>query len=124
MVKALLAARALRQALLVRVLLLLDAEVLATEAAAPAALAARWPPRTQRWRLLAEGHTSTVNTTGCTGASAGLAPDQCAAWGQFWDGAGGPNWGGGGVGCTKIDPCGCSNGGHGVECSGSSITSM
>jgi hypothetical protein len=28
---------------------------------------------------------------GCTGASAGLAPEQCTAWGKFWDGAGGPN---------------------------------
>ena len=119
--KALLAARTLRQALLVRVLLLLDAAVFATEAAAPAALAARWPPRTQRWRLLAEGHTSTVTTTGCTGASAGLAADQCVAWGQFWDGAGGPNWTGVGT-CTKEDPCaGC---GGSVTCSGSSITQM
>jgi hypothetical protein len=95
MVKALLVARTLRQALLVSVLLLLDAAVFATEAAAPAALAARWPPRTQRWRLLAEeGHVSSstaVTTTGCTGESAGLAADQCAAWGKFFDGAGGPN---------------------------------
>jgi hypothetical protein len=43
----------------------------------------------------------------CTGASKGLAADQCAAWGKFWDGAGGPNWTGGGQGCTKSDPCGC-----------------
>ena len=61
---------ALRHALLVG--MLIDA-VLATEAAAPAASAA-------------------VTTTGCTGASAGLTADQCAAWGKFWDDAGGPNW--------------------------------
>jgi hypothetical protein len=58
------------------------------------------------------------------GASAGLAPDQLAAWGQFWDGAGGPNWTDLGQGCTKIDPCACSNGRGGVTCSGSSITWM
>ena len=132
MVKALLVARTLRQALLVSVLLLLDAAVFATEAAAPAAMAARWPLRSQqRRRLLAEGlaaASTAMTTTGCTGASAGLAPDQCAAWGQFWDGAGGPNWTYSGQGCTKIDPCGCSKGQdqHGVQCSeeGSSITQM
>ena len=129
MVKAMLvrrrsrAARALRPALLV--MLLIDA-VLATEAAAPAAQAAHWPPRTrQRRRLLdapppASG--AAVTTTGCTGASAGLAPDQCAAWGQFWDGAGGPNWTGSGLGCTKIDPCACPGGV--ITCTGSSITQM
>ena len=119
------AARALRPALLV--MLLIDA-VLTTEAAAPAAQAAHWLPRTRRRRRLLDAappaRVAAVTTTGCTGASAGLAADLCAAWGQFWDGAGGPNWDGYGHGCTKIDPCGCSNGGHGVECSGSSITSM
>lgn len=125
MVKALLVARTLRQALLVSVLLLLDAAVFATEAAAPAAMAARWPLRSQqRRRLLAEGlaaASTAMTTTGCTGASAGLAPDQCAAWGKFWDGAGGPNWGGKGQDCSKSDPCAC---GHGVECRGGSITTM
>ena len=58
----------------------------------------------------------------CAGASAGLAPDQCAAWGQFWDGAGGPNWTDYGHGCTKIDPCGSSC--NSVTCTGSSITFM
>ena len=120
--KALLAARTLRQALLVRVLLLLDAAVLATEAAAPAALAARWPPRTQRRRLLAGGASTAVATTGCTGASAGLAADQCAAWGKFFDGAGGPNWTHFGHGCSKQDPCGSSC--DAVGCTGSSITAM
>ena len=127
MVKALLAARTLRQALLVSVLLLLDATVFATEAAAPAALA----PRTQRRLLLAEGlaaASTAMTTTGCTGASAGLAPDQCAAWGKFFDGAGGPNWTFYGLGCTKIDPCGCcppaSQPYCSVTCSGSSITKM
>lgn len=127
MVKALLVARTLRQALLASVLLLLDAAVFATEAAAPAALAARWPLlRTQqRRRLLAEGlaaASTAVTTTGCTGASAGLAPDQCAAWGKFFDGAGGPHWTGRGGGCTKEDPCGSCT--YGVTCSGSSITFM
>ena len=47
---------------------------------------------------------------GCTGASGNLAADQCAAWGKFWDDAGGPNWG---RNCSKSDPCaGC----HGVQC--------
>jgi hypothetical protein len=81
------AARALRQALLV---MLVDV-VLATEAAAPAAQAAHWPPRTRRRRQLLdappEESGAAVTTTGCTGASAGLAADQCAAWGQFFDGA-------------------------------------
>jgi hypothetical protein len=63
----------------------------------------------------------------CTGASAGLEAAQCTAWGQFWDGAGGPNWTGNAQGCTKIAPCGCGkdsfdNGG--VTCSGGSITQM
>ena len=126
MVKALLVARTLRQALLVSVLLLLDAAV--TEAAAPAALAALWPQRTQqRRRLLAEGlaaASTAMTTTGCTGASAGLAPDQCAAWGKFFDGAGGPTWTGAGQGCTKENPCGCGPLGFAVTCSGSSITRM
>ena len=131
MAKALLVARTLRQALLVSVLLLLDAAVFATEAAAPAALAARWPLRSQqRRRLLAEGlaaASTAMTTTGCTGASAGLAPDQCAAWGKFFDGAGGPHWTGNGQGCTKENPCGsCQPPGYGpaVRCSGSSITRM
>ena len=58
---------------------------------------------------------------GCSGASVSLAADQCAAWGKFWDGAGGPNWAGKGQNCSKSDPCAC---GHGVECSGGSITEM
>jgi hypothetical protein len=133
MAEALLVARTLRQALLVSVLLLLDAAVFATEAAAPAALAARWPPRTQRRRLLAEGlaaastAVTAVTTTGCTGASAGLAADQCAAWGKFFDGAGGPNWTNWGQGCSNQNPCGCCPYGAGscsVTCSGSSITEM
>jgi hypothetical protein len=115
------AARALRPALLV--MLLIDA-VLATEAAAPAAQAAHWPPRTRLLDAPPPASGTAVTTTSCTGASAGLAPDQCAAWGQFWDGAGGPNWVRAGQGCTKIDPCGCSNSiTSGVRCSGSSITS-
>ena len=81
--------------------MLIDA-VLATEAAAPAASAA-------------------VTTTGCTGASAGLAADQCAAWGKFWDDAGGPNWAGKGQNCSKSDPCDCR---YAVKCSGGSITTM
>ena len=63
----------------------------------------------------------------CTGNSEGLAADQCAAWGQFWDGAGGPNRNHFGQGCTKIDPCACCPQGAGfcgVQCSGSSITQM
>ena len=121
------AARALRQALLV---MLLTNAVLATEAAAPAAQAAHWPPRTRRRRRRLDApppaRGAAVTTTGCTGASKGLAPDQCAAWGQFWDGAGGPNWTGRGQGCTKIDPCACCPGGApcGVVCTGSSITGM
>ena len=90
----------LRQALLVE--MLFDA-VLATEAAEPAASAA-------------------VTTTGCTGASAGLTADQCAAWGKFWDGAGGPNWGGRGQGCSKSDPCGSCHYGHTISCSGQGRT--
>ena len=119
------AARALCPALLV--MLLIDA-ILATEAAAPAAQAAHWPPRTRRrpWLLDAPPAASgaAVTTTGCTGASKGLAPDQCAAWGQFWDGAGGPNWTLFGKGCTKLDPCGrpCSD--YALGCSGSSIVYM
>ena len=116
------AARALRPALLV--MLLIDA-VLATEAAAPAAQAAHWPPRTRRRRRRLDAPPAAsgaaVTTTGCTGASAGLAPDQCAAWGQFWDGAGGPNWTGVGT-CTKEDPCGSCDGY--ITCTGSSITQM
>ena len=119
------AARALRPALLV--MLLIDA-VLATEAAAPAAQAAHWPPRTRRRRRLLDAPPpasgAAVTTTGCTGASAGLAPDQCAAWGQFWDGAGGPNWDGNGQGCTKLDPCGSCITLRTVGCSGSSIILM
>ena len=120
------AARALRQALLVS--LLIDA-VLATEAAAPAAQAAHWPPLTRRRRRLLEAPpaSAAATMTGCTGASAGLAADQCAAWGQFFDGAGGPNWTGYGQGCTKSDPCGsCPHNAYGysVTCSGSSITNM
>ena len=126
MVKAFLVARTLCQALLASVLLLLDAAVFATEAAAPAAMAARWPLRSQqRRRLLAEGlaaASTAMTTTGCTGASAGLAPDQCAAWGKFFDGAGGPHWTGYGQGCTKENPCGSSC--NAVTCSGSSITGM
>ena len=63
-----------------------------------------------------------MTTTGCTGASAGLVPDQCAAWGKFFDGAGGPQWTGYGQGCTKENPCGSCNGN--VICSGSSITQI
>jgi hypothetical protein len=119
------AARALRPALLV--MLLIDA-VLATEAAAPAAQAAHWPPRTRRRRRLLDAlppaRGAAVTTTGCNGFSADLAPDQCAAWGQFWDGAGGPNWTNQGQGCTKIDPCapycGASYGGS-ITCRSSSI---
>ena len=124
-----LAARTLRQALLVRVLLL-DAAVLATEAAAPAALAARWPPRPRRRRLLLEAPSAAsaaLATTGCTGASADLAADQCAAWGEFFDGAGGPNWTYNGKGCTRENPCGCCPQGApycSVVCSGGSITKM
>merc|ERR1719247_3267692 len=60
--------------------------------------------------------------TGCTGASMRrLTADQCAAWGKFWDGAGGPNWGGKGQNCSRSDPCACR---HGVECSGGSITTI
>ena len=58
---------------------------------------------------------------GCTGASVSLATDQCAAWGKFWDGAGGPNWAGKGQNCSKSDPCACR---YGVECSGGSITTI
>ena len=58
---------------------------------------------------------------GCTGASVSLATDQCAAWGKFFDGAGGPNWLGKGQNCSKSDPCACR---HGVECSGNSITTI
>ena len=128
------AARALRPALLV--MLLIDA-VLATEAAAPAAQAAHWPPRTRRRRRLLDAPPpasgAAVTTTGCTGASAGLAPDQCAAWGQFWDGAGGPNWtnfGNSGLGvkdrCTREDPCSCcpARPNCGVRCSEGSIEYM
>jgi uncharacterized surface protein with fasciclin (FAS1) repeats len=50
----------------------------------------------------------------CTGASVSLAADQCAAWGEFWDGAGGPNWGGKGQDCSRSDPCGTCR--HGVGC--------
>eukprot|EP01043_Picozoa_sp_COSAG02_P019095 COSAG02_NODE_909_length_16018_cov_15.571895_16_plen_126_part_00 len=57
----------------------------------------------------------------CTGASVSLAVDQCAAWGEFWDGAGGPNWTGKGQNCSKSDPCACR---HGVQCSGGSLTTM
>jgi hypothetical protein len=63
----------------------------------------------------------------CTGTSAGLAPDQCAAWGQFWDGASGPNWTGWGQGCTKLDPCACCPRAAffcSVHCTGSSIDYM
>jgi hypothetical protein len=121
------AVRALRQALLV---MLVDV-VLATEAAAPVAQAAHWPPRTRRRRRLLDAPPAesgaAVTTTGCTGASAGLAADQCAAWGQFFDGTGGPNWTGAAKKCTKIDPCGCTfDTFGGVTCSwtGSSITGM
>ena len=109
-------------------MLLIDA-VLATEAAAPAAQAAHRLPRTRRRRRLLDApppaRGTAVTTTGCTGASAGLAADQCAAWGKFWDGAGGPNWTSFGQGCTKQNPCGRGPSyGYGVTCSGSSITNM
>jgi hypothetical protein len=69
------------------------------------------------------------SAAGCTGCSAGLAADQCTAWGQFFDGAGGPNWKYFGKGCSKDDPCACCPqknlaGECGVTCSGGSITSM
>ena len=53
--------------------------------------------------------------TGCTGASVNLKAEQCAAWGKFWDGAGGPNWAGKGQNCSKSDPCGSACR-HGVGC--------
>lgn len=69
----------------------------------------------------------------CTGyQSSSLAPEQCRAWGKFWDGAGGPNWTNCGEWCTKSDPCACSSDekGCGVYCATlynperTSITSM
>ena len=63
--------------------------------------------------LLPPGPSPGPGPTGCTGASVNLKAEQCAAWGKFWDGAGGPNWGGEGEDCSKSDPCGCR---HGVEC--------
>ena len=71
--------------------------------------------------LIPPGFVPPTPTTGCTGASEGLAADQCAAWGEFWDDAGGPNWGGKGKDCLKSDPCAC---GYAVRCSGGSITDM
>lgn len=65
----------------------------------------------------------------CTGASAKLAADQCAAWGQLFDATGGPHWtnvgpDGSTTTSSKTDPCaGC---GYSVTCSadGTSITNM
>ena len=71
--------------------------------------------------LIPPGFVPPTPTTGCTGASEGLAADQCAAWGEFWDDAGGPNWGGKGKDCLKSDPCAC---GYAVRCSGGSNTDM
>jgi uncharacterized surface protein with fasciclin (FAS1) repeats len=71
--------------------------------------------------LIPPGFVPPTPTTGCTGASTGLAADQCAAWGEFWDDAGGPNWGGKGKDCLKSDPCACRSA---VSCSGGSITEM
>ena len=52
----------------------------------------------------------------CTGASAALAPAQCAAWQSFFDGAFGAA-----TGCTtsRNDPCGACS--QGVRCNGTNI---
>ena len=46
----------------------------------------------------------------CTGASTKLPADQCAAWQDFWDGAGGAGWTNYGAGCSRTDPCASSCG--------------
>ena len=76
--------------------------------------------------LLVTGLLPEAAAAGCTGASSDLAADQCAAWGQFWDGAGGPNWTDHGLSCTKIDPCACCPVAAycSVVCTGGSITRM
>jgi hypothetical protein len=42
----------------------------------------------------------------CTGASAKLPTDECAAWIAFFEAAGGSNWEGNGEGVSRTDPCG------------------
>jgi len=83
--------------------------------------------------LLVTGLLPEAAAAGCTGASADLAPEQCAAWGQFFDGAGGPNWtnfGNSGLGvkdrCSREDPCSCcpARPNCGVRCSEGSIEYM
>ena len=45
-------------------------------------------------------------TTVCVGASAGLAPADCAAWVDIYDATKGSQW----AGCSgnRLDPCGCT----------------
>jgi len=77
--------------------------------------------------LLVAGLLEAEAAAGCTGASKDLAADQCAAWGKFFDAAGGPNWTDDGENCSKEDPCACCPFGVGrcsVLCSAGSITQM
>ena len=59
-------------------------------------------------------------TTVCVGASAGLAPADCAAWVDIYDATKGGQW----AGCSgnRLDPCGCTakdhNGNPRVACTG------
>lgn len=50
-----------------------------------------------------------VRAETCTGKSAGLAPEQCQAWADLYDAAGGPSW----TECSRdrLDPCNCGHGG-------------
>ena len=61
-----------------------------------------------------------AGTTVCVGASAGLAPADCAAWVDIYDATKGSQW----AGCSgnRLDPCGCTakdhNGNPRVACTG------
>jgi hypothetical protein len=76
--------------------------------------------------VLVMGLLLVAAAAGCTGNSTGLEAGQCAAWGEFWDGASGPNWSGppGWAPCTREDPCGCGAAYGAVNCIGGSITKM
>jgi hypothetical protein len=90
-------------------------------AAAAAALAARvitgFAPgvgvnATMDFSTLEAARRAAATQLTCTGASAQLPADQCAAWTAFYDALGGPGWARNGkpvCAGTRTDPCACKN---------------
>ena len=68
--------------------------------------------------LVASANSQQVLATPFIGASAHLAPAECAWWGSFYDSTGGTNW----TRCrdNRADPCGCSA----VTCRDGHITAL